>query len=80
MPKGICGIQSCAGSGFAAHDRKILESEYSPEWLKAGGHIELWAWRKIKMKRGGKQMVWRPRLKVYSLKDFKNEELGASHV
>lgn len=72
MPKGICGIQSCAGSGFAAHDRTILESEYSPEWLKAGGHIELWAWRKVKMKRGGKQMIWRPRLKVYSLEDFKD--------
>ena len=74
MPKGICGIQSCPGSGFAAHDRTILESEFSPEWLKAGGHIELWGWRKVKKKRGGKQMVWRPRLKVYSLGDFENRK------
>ena len=73
MPRGICGIQSCAGSGFAEHDRRILGSEFSPEWLRAGGHIELWGWRKIKAKRGGKLMVWRPRLKVYSLEDFGND-------
>jgi len=69
MPKGICGIQSC-GNSFAAHNRTILESEFSLEWLKAGGHIELWAWRKVKMKKGGKQMVWRPRVKIYDTKDW----------
>ena len=69
MPKGICGIQSC-GQAFAEHDRKILGNEFAPEWLKAGGHIELWGWRKVKKKRGGKQMIWSPRVKVYSLVDF----------
>ena len=76
MPRGICGIQSCSGSKFTEHDRTILESEFSLEWLKAEGHIELWGWRKVKAKRGGKQMIWKPRLKVYSLKDF--EEKGKS--
>ena len=73
MPKGICGIQSCSGSSFAEHDRRILESEFSMEWLKAGGHIELWGWRKIKMNRGGLLLVWRPRVKIYSLRDFEDE-------
>jgi len=65
----ICGIQSC-GSNFAEHDRIILENEFAPEWLKANGHLELWGWRKIKLKKGGKMMVWRPRVKVYCLDDF----------
>ena len=68
-PIGICGIQSC-GQSFADHDRKILENEFALEWLKAGGSIELWGWRKLKKKRGGKLMVWKPRLKTYKLDDF----------
>lgn len=72
-PKGICAIQSC-GQDFRAHDGKILENKYAPEWLKAGGHIELWGWRKVKKKRGGKLKIWKPRVKVYSLEDFDFEE------
>jgi hypothetical protein len=68
-PIGICAIQSC-GSNFSEHDRRILENEYAPEWLKAGGHIELWGWRKIKKKRGGKQMIWKPRVKIYTMDDY----------
>lgn len=69
-PIGICGIQSC-GSNFAEHDRTILKNEIAVEWLKAGGSIELWGWRKIKKKREGKQLIWRPRVKEYSIQDFK---------
>ena len=68
-PDGIVGIQSC-GSSFSAHDKKILENEIAPDWLKTGGKIELWGWRKIKLKRGGKAMRWSPRLKAYTLDDF----------
>jgi len=72
-PDGICGVQSC-GSNFASHKQKILENEIAPEWLKAGGKIELWGWRKVKAKRGGKQMVWRPRVYEFTLEDFNREE------
>ncbi len=65
----ICGIQSC-GQAFAAHNRKILESEFAVEWLKVGGHLELWGWRKVKLKKDGVAMRWRPRVRVYGLKDF----------
>ena len=68
-PDGIYGIQSC-GQSFAEHDRKILENEIAPEWLKTGGYIALWGWRKVLKKRGGKQKVWKPRVKVYQLEDF----------
>lgn len=68
-PNSICGVQ-CCGSDFAAHDRKILESEMGKEWLKSGGSLELWGWRKVKKKKGGKLMVWKPRIKSYSLEDW----------
>jgi len=68
-PNAICGVQSC-GQAFAEHDRKILASEMSVEWLKSGGKLELWGWRKLVKKRGGKQKVWTPRVKEYSLDDF----------
>lgn len=69
MPNGITAIQAC-GSDFAAHKRKILENEHAPEWIKSGGRLELWGWRKIKRKRGGKQMIWSPRVLEFTEKDF----------
>jgi len=75
-PTQIVGVQSC-GQNFAEHDRKILDSPYALEWLKSGGRLELWGWRKIKKVRGGKAMVWQPRVRVYEKKDFEtmiNEE------
>lgn len=69
--RGIIGIQSC-GSNFAEHDRKIMDSECTEfviEWLNYG-KVELWGWRKVKVKRGGKALVWRPRIKEYTLEDF----------
>lgn len=65
--KGIetVGIQSC-GSNFREHDRKILVSEEAFDWLKGGTRkLLLIGWRKVKVKRGGVQKVWSPRLKWY---------------
>ncbi len=72
-PTGICGIQSC-GQAFSEHNKKILANEVAPEWLKSGGRIELWGWRKVKKVRGGKQEVWKPRIKEYFAEDFENAE------
>ena len=68
-PKGICGVQAC-GSDFQGHVRKILANEIAPEWLKSGGTIELWGWRKILKVRGGKLKVWKPRKQTFTLEDF----------
>lgn len=70
--RGIVAIQSC-GQSFADHYRKITDSECTEaaiEWLKCGGSIELWAWRKVKVKRGGKAMRWAPRVKEITMEDF----------
>lgn len=67
--RGITGVQCCAGSGHAAHRTKIMENEHAPAWLKAGGRIELWSWRKLKVKRGGKAMRWVPKMEVFEFRD-----------
>jgi len=62
-PGRIVGVQVC-GEDFAAHWRKITEERRSntAAWLIAGGELEIHAWRKVKVKRGGKMAVWRPRI------------------
>lgn len=67
----IIGVQS-TGTAYASHLRKILEDRMKPclAWLMAGGEVELWAWRKVKVKRGGKAKVWEPRIKCITLEDF----------
>lgn len=58
----IVGVQCCAGSGLAAHRKKIIEDcrDYAFLWLRCGGAIEIWAWRKLKVRRGGKAVRWQP--------------------
>ena len=75
---GVVGIQCCAGSGFQVHRRKILEehAQETLDWLQTPGtSLEIWAWRKLKLKRGGKAMVWRPRIEIITEeKVFTNRE------
>lgn len=70
--RGFVGVQSC-GQDFAAHQRKMLEERAQEciDWLSTpGGRLELWSWRKIKLKRGGKAMRWQPRIREFTLADF----------
>jgi len=68
--KGIMGIQS-TGQAFAEHNRKILEEPMSLKWLEKGGSLMLIGWRKIKLRPGAKAMRWSPRIKEYTIEDFK---------
>ena len=70
--RGIIGVQCCAGSGFSAHIKKILEdrAQEAIEWLRCTGKIEVWGWRKVKLKRGGKAMRWKPRMREITLRDY----------
>ena len=70
--RGVVGVQS-TGTAFAAHHKKLTEerAQECVHWLETPGTaLELWGWRKVKVKRGGKAMIWRPRVKIYSLDDF----------
>lgn len=52
----ILGVQVSSGSNHAARVHKIKEWSGLDEWLRAGGHLEIWTWSK----RGprGKRKVW----------------------
>ena len=79
--RGVIGIQSC-GSDFAAHERKILieRAQESIDWLSTpGAKLELWGWRKVKLKRGGVAMRWSPRMREFTLADF-SANMGADAV
>ena len=58
--RGILGVQVCAMSGRAAHIAKLTVKmcENSITWLRSGGKLEVHAWRKLKLKRGGKAVRW----------------------
>lgn len=71
--RGVIGVQ-CTGSDFAGHYRKLTEekAQESLDWLETPGTVlELWAWRKVKVKRGGKAMVWRPRVREIKIGDIR---------
>ena len=74
--RGVVGIQSC-GSDFAEHWRKLTieRNQETFDWLSTpGAALELWGWRKVKLKRGGLAMRWEPRIKEVFLKDLEGGE------
>lgn len=70
--RGFIGVQCCARSGRKAHWDKITQDchEMATLWLQAGGKIELWSWAKQKEQRGGKRMVWTPRVDDITMEDM----------
>ena len=70
--RGVVGVQS-TGNDFSGHLRKLTEdkAQESRNWLLTPGTVlELWAWRKVKVRRGGKQTVWQPRVKILTVEDL----------
>lgn len=74
--RGVVGIQSC-GQDFAAHWRKLTDerAQESCDWLTTPGtSLELWAWRKVKVRRGGKAERWAARVALVTLADLEGWE------
>lgn len=75
--RGFIAIQACA-SGRAEHIRRIADNEDDQiteavlTWLRCGGHIEVWYWRKLKVKRGGKAQKWMPDVTEITLAHFED--------
>ena len=70
IPTGILGVQSC-GTAFAPHVQKLMEDEawHTRHWLNSGGReLVLIGWRKLKQKRGGKRMIFKPRIAFITMK------------
>lgn len=82
--RGVIGIQAC-GQDFKAHVRRITEekAQESIDWLETqtcctycgkltiATSLELWGWRKVKLRPGAKAMRWKPRVRIFTLDDFK---------
>lgn len=82
--RGVVGIQAC-GQDFAKHIRTITEekAQESIDWLETkirchqcgilttATMLELWGWRKVKLRPGAKAMRWKPRVRIFTLEDFK---------
>jgi len=67
--KGIIAVQS-TGSAHSDHIKKLTEerADIVKEWIKHAP-LELVSWRKVKKVRGGKAMVWKPRIVDFTLSD-----------
>ena len=73
--KGVIGAQCCVGATFRQHYEKITKERYeeTKAWLSTPGcSLEIWAWRKIKLERGGKAMRWEPKVRQITLGDLEN--------
>lgn len=69
----IIGIQVC-GSDFQSHIHKITVDyrDNSIAWLSVpGALLQLWSWRKLLVKRGGKAKVWKARIADFWIDDGK---------
>ncbi len=70
----ILAVQACPGPRLSDHLAKITTTQPARDnalaWLRAGGRIEVWAWRKTKLHRGGKAIRWTPRVVELSMPDF----------
>ena len=73
-PDKIIGVQCCAGSGNAAHIRKLMEDERENtlEWVsKPYTRLEIHAWRQLKKVRGKAAKYWSPIVTVIDMSDLK---------
>ena len=71
--RGVVGVQCTGAHGWPDHWRKLTEekAQESLDWLRTPGTaLELWSWRKIKVKRGGKAVIWAPRIQEISEVDI----------
>jgi len=68
---GIVGIQACGASDRVPHIEKLLSSPASILWVRSGGRLQLWTWRKIcKLKKDGKKSktkTWTPKIEEFEL-------------
>ena len=69
----LLAVQVTSGSNVAARVTKIKAEPRAKAWLQCGGVIEVWGYRKVKVKRGGKAVRWELRVVPITLEDFEDE-------
>lgn len=69
--KNTVGVQVC-GADFSEHRKKIMEEEgfNTRFWLRnPSNELIVIGWRKVLKKRGGKLMIYKPRIAIVTLED-----------
>lgn len=66
---GAIAIQVTGQSGHARHRKEILRNVNAQRWINFHP-IELWSYRKLKKKRGGKQKIWKSRVENLTMDMF----------
>ena len=56
---GLLGVQATTMSNRSNRVKKIKASPAAWEWLQSGNRLEVWCWRKLKLKRGQKAVRWK---------------------
>ncbi len=67
-------IQTTSGSHVSSRVEKIIAEPRARTALLSGFVIEVWGWRRLKVKRGGKAVRWEPRIVSVTLADFAEVE------
>lgn len=57
----ILGVQATSNDNAAARVAKLIAEPRMAEWLRAGGLLEVWGWRKIMA--GTKRLTWQPSIR-----------------
>ena len=69
-PGAILAVQVTSGANVAARVSKIKAEPRALLWLRCGGRVEVWGYRKVKVKRGGKAVRWELRVVEIREADF----------
>jgi hypothetical protein len=72
--EGVIGVQATSATNAASRIKKILEEPRAAQWLSSYCRIEVWSWKKKKIKRGGVAFRWILDRRPVTLKDFENEK------
>lgn len=72
-PGHVLGVQS-TGQAFSEHLKKLTieKADETRAWLESGARLELYGWRKLKVKRGKSATRWTPRIQEINLSDLKS--------
>jgi len=67
------GIQATTASNVPSRIAKIRGYREAKIWLAAGNRVQVWGWKKVLKKKGGKATVWIPRIVEVELEVLKHE-------
>ncbi|NIT75563.1 MAG: hypothetical protein GWO44_01325 [Thermoplasmata archaeon] len=63
-------VQATSGAHVQDRKRKILAEPKARTWLESGGRIEVWGWRPLKVKRGGKAIRYEAKIEAVTMEEF----------